>query len=115
MPLLFSYGTLQLEAVQLATFGRRLAGRADELPRYEPSLVKIDDPLVATRLGRTHHANVSLNGDETSRVKGTALEVTDAELASADKYEAEFFYKRISVVLSSGREAWVYVDERSAH
>ena len=26
MPLLFSYGTLQLEAVQLSTFGRRLEG-----------------------------------------------------------------------------------------
>jgi hypothetical protein len=27
----FSYGTLQLEAVQLATFGRKLVGTADVL------------------------------------------------------------------------------------
>lgn len=27
--LLFSYGTLQLESVQLATFGRKLVGAAD--------------------------------------------------------------------------------------
>ena len=33
--LLFSYGTLQLEAVQLATFGRKLAGTADGLPGFE--------------------------------------------------------------------------------
>ena len=30
--LLFSYGTLQIEAVQLSTFGRKLVGTADELP-----------------------------------------------------------------------------------
>src|SRR4029077_20668377 len=29
--LLFAYGTLQLEAVQMATFGRRLTGRGDAL------------------------------------------------------------------------------------
>ena len=39
MPLLFSYGTLQEERVQLSTFGRRLRGETDALPGYEPSLV----------------------------------------------------------------------------
>jgi hypothetical protein len=34
---LFSYGTLQLEAVQLATFGRKLNGAADGLPGFEQS------------------------------------------------------------------------------
>lgn len=37
------------------------------------------------------------------------FEVTDAELASADEYEAPFSYKRVAVVLASGRQAWVYV------
>ena len=32
--LLFSYGTLQLESVQLSTFGRALTGTADALPEY---------------------------------------------------------------------------------
>jgi hypothetical protein len=43
--LLFSYGTLQLESVQVATFGRRLAGTEDGLPGFEESLVKIARPL----------------------------------------------------------------------
>ena len=30
--LLFSYGTLQLESVQLASFGRLLAGKRDAMP-----------------------------------------------------------------------------------
>ena len=38
-----------------------------------------------------------------------AVEITDAELERADKYEpAE--YRRVTARLSSGREAWVYVD-----
>ena len=32
---LFSYGTLQLEAVQMATFGRQLAGTRDALGGFE--------------------------------------------------------------------------------
>ncbi len=110
MPLLFSYGTLQQEDVQLSTFGRLLNGRKDDLPGFEPSLVPIADPGVVATLGRTHHANVTFNGNHGTRVPGTAFEITDAELTSADRFEAAFFYKRISAVLASGREAWLYVD-----
>ena len=114
MPLLFSYGTLQQEDVQMSTFGRRLTGQRDELLAFEPSLVTIDDPEVAARLGRTHHDNVTFNGNEQSSVIGTVFEITDAELASADEFEAAFFYKRITATLASGKQAWVYVDEGSS-
>ena len=43
-----------------------------------------------------------------------AFEITDAELASADEYEAAFSYKRIAAVLASGRHAWVYVHAHDA-
>ena len=33
----------------------------------------------------------------------------DDELAKADSFEAQYNYKRISVPLASGNEAWVYV------
>lgn len=109
MPLLFSYGTLQEERVQLATFGRRLAGRRDELVGFEPSSVRIEDPAVAARLGTTHHANVAFTGNDASRVPGTALDVSDAELASADEYELAYHYRRVEARLASGERAWVYV------
>jgi gamma-glutamylcyclotransferase (GGCT)/AIG2-like uncharacterized protein YtfP len=109
MPLLFSYGTLQQEEVQRATFGRALTGEKDLLLGYEPSLVKIADPALARRLGRTHHDNVAATGDDWSSVQGTVFEVTDAELAMADRFEAEFLYTRINGALASGKEAWVYV------
>jgi hypothetical protein len=109
MPLLFSYGTLQESEVQLTAFGRQLSGRRDELPGFEPGLVPIEDAEVVAATGRTHHANVILNGDGNSRVPGTVFEVSDAELASADEFEAPFSYSRVMVRLVSGDEAWVYL------
>jgi gamma-glutamylcyclotransferase (GGCT)/AIG2-like uncharacterized protein YtfP len=114
MPLLFSYGTLQQDDVQLSTFGRLLHGQRDELPRFEPSLVKIEDSQVVATSGKTHHANVTFNGRNDSRVSGTVFEVTDAELAAADRYEQLAAYKRVAAMLASGKLAWVYVDARSA-
>jgi gamma-glutamylcyclotransferase (GGCT)/AIG2-like uncharacterized protein YtfP len=112
MPLLFSYGTLQQEDVQLSTLGRRLNGQSDELLGCEQSLVKIDDLNVAATLGKTHHANLTFNGNANSRVAGIVFEVTDAELASIDGYEAAFSYTRLVARLALGGEAWVYVHQR---
>ena len=109
MPLIFSYGTLQEENVQLSTFGRRLNGQRDELLRFEPSLVMIEDPRVVATTGKTHHANVTFNGNDDSGVAGTVFEITDAELASVDEYEVAFLYKRVTAMLASGKQAWVYV------
>jgi len=114
MPLVFSYGTLQEERVQLSTFGRLLKGQEDELVGFEPSLVKIEDPEAVARTGKTHHANVTFNGRDDSRVSGTAFEITDAELAAADRYERVDGYRRIAARLASGRQTWVYIDARSA-
>jgi gamma-glutamylcyclotransferase (GGCT)/AIG2-like uncharacterized protein YtfP len=113
MPLIFSYGTLQQEEVQLRTFGRLLQGKKDALPGFESSRVKIEGPQVASG-GKTHHDNVTFNGRGDSRVSGTAFEITEAELAAADVYERTAAYKRIAVKLASGKQAWVYVDAQSA-
>jgi gamma-glutamylcyclotransferase (GGCT)/AIG2-like uncharacterized protein YtfP len=114
MPLIFSYGTLQEESVQRATFGRLLQGQRDELVGFEPASVEIADPQLAATSGRTHHANVLFNGRPDSRVRGMAFEITDAELEAADRYEQQAAYRRIATVLASGKPAWVYVDARSA-
>jgi hypothetical protein len=113
VPKLFSYGTLQQEAVQLSTFGRRLAGHDDALLEYEQSLVEIDDPAVVAASGKTHHPIVKFNGDVTCRVAGTVFEITDEELIMADGYEVAS-YRRVLAKLASGASAWVYVDARFA-
>ena len=87
MPLLFSYGTLQQDNVQLSTFGRLLNGHPDQLVGFEQSLLVIDDPQVVATSGKTHHVIVKHNGRDDSRVNGTVFEITDADLANADRYE----------------------------
>ena len=110
---LFSYGTLQLESVQLATFGRRLAGTPDVLPGFEQSMMKIDDPDVVETSGQSHHPIVRFTGRSGDGVAGTVFEITPDELLSADRYEVAA-YKRVAVRLSTGVEAWVYVAARLA-
>jgi gamma-glutamylcyclotransferase (GGCT)/AIG2-like uncharacterized protein YtfP len=110
---LFSYGTLQLEAVQIETFGRRLAGARDALPRFAQGSREIDDPKVAAALGQTHYAIARYTGETTDTVDGTVFAVTAEEVRRADDYEVAG-YKRVAVVLRSGTRAWVYVDEQQA-
>jgi gamma-glutamylcyclotransferase (GGCT)/AIG2-like uncharacterized protein YtfP len=110
--LLFSYGTLQQHDVQLTTFGRALHGTADQLVGFHQSMVKIEDPKVLKTSGKSHHPIVKQTGVVEDRVAGTVFEVTEEELANADKYEVSD-YKRVSAPLASGRTAWVYVDARA--
>jgi gamma-glutamylcyclotransferase (GGCT)/AIG2-like uncharacterized protein YtfP len=110
---LFSYGTLQLEPVQLATFGRKLAGLADEMPGYALDMLKIEDPDVVATSGKTHHPVVTYSGQASDKVSGTVFAITAEELQHADDYEVAA-YRRDRVVLASGMAAWVYVDARSA-
>ena len=109
MPLIFSYGTLQEEKVQLLAFGRVLNGERDELPCFERSFVRINDPETAITIGRTHYDNVTFTGRNEDQVSGTAFEITDAELAAADEYEKDANYRRVAVNLASGKQAWVYI------
>ena len=107
MPLLFSYGMLQHESVQLSTFGRRLAGQLDELVGFEQGLFEVTDPEFVAASGKRHHEMVWFNGRDDSRVRGMVFEVTEAELANADKYEPAG-YTRVITTLASGKQAWVY-------
>lgn len=106
---LFSYGTLQLPSVQIATFGRLLEGGADMLPGYENAMIAIDDPDVVRTSGKTHHPIIRRAGDPTQSVAGMVLKITAEELANADRYEVGA-YKRVKVKLASGDWAWAYVD-----
>ena len=107
MPLLFSYGTLQDESVQRATFGRTLRGEPDALVGFARDLFEVTDAAFVAASGKAHHAIVRFTGRDDDRVPGTALEVTDEELARSDAYEPAG-YARVRGRLASGREAWVY-------
>lgn len=106
--LLFSYGTLQDKAVQLANFGRELAGKPDSLPGYAQTMLAIADPDVVATSGKTHHPIVQASANPADEVAGTVFTITAQELAAADAYEVAD-YKRVSVSLKSGKQAWVYI------
>lgn len=105
---LFSYGTLQYEAVQLTNFGRKLEGTIDTLSKFELSELKITDADVIATSGEDVHPIVVYTGEDTDKVQGMVFDVSSEELKQADSYEVSD-YKRIKVKLDSGVFAWVYV------
>lgn len=110
---LFSYGTLKLEPVQIATFGRKLDGTPDRLPGYTLTLLEIRDAAVVRTSGMTHHPILVPTGQPQDLVDGTVFAITVKELRHADSYEV-VDYRRERVTLASGLSTWVYVDGRLA-
>jgi len=107
--LLFSYGTLQKRDIQVAHFGRELTGYRDALPGYSIRMVHVADPAVAAMTGETQHASAEPSSNAGDAIAGTVFEITEQELAAADRYEEAASYRRIAVTLQSGRKAWLYV------
>lgn len=105
---LFSYGTLQYEAVQLSTFGRKLYGNPDTLAGFDITKIEIKDQDVIAVSGETHHLMLKFTGKLSDQIEGVVFDITPAELEQADSYEVDD-YKRVSVQLASGITAWVYV------
>jgi gamma-glutamylcyclotransferase (GGCT)/AIG2-like uncharacterized protein YtfP len=105
--LLFSYGTLQLESVQLSQFGRLLEGSDDTLHGFRQIEIAISDPDVLEASGIEIHLALVPDADAPP-IPGKVFRLTPEELAAADVYESEN-YARIAAPLASGATAWVYV------
>lgn len=110
MEYLFTYGTLQLEEVQLETFGRKLVGQPDALARYRLVQIRILDEDFVAKSGTANHRNLEYTGNASDRVEGIVFEVTTSELHQSDAYEPEG-YGRIWVQLVSGVRSWLYIDK----
>lgn len=106
---LFSYGSLQDEAVQLATFGRKLSGSSDTLPGYRTFRIEIQDKTAAAASGADFYMNAEFTGRQSDSVAGMRFSVTKQELEHADVYEKGANYERIMVTLKSGMQSWLYV------
>jgi Gamma-glutamyl cyclotransferase, AIG2-like len=105
---LFSYGTLREAKVQAATFGRLLEGRPDALAGFALSPMAIADPHVIAVSGAGVHTIARPTGNPADRIPGLVFQISEDELAAADRYEAGPI-RRISARLVSGDEAFVYV------
>jgi gamma-glutamylcyclotransferase (GGCT)/AIG2-like uncharacterized protein YtfP len=105
---IFSYGTLQLPAVQLEKYGRLLEGTADALTGYRIERLRVTDADVVRLSGQGEHPIARRSGDAGDRVAGIVYEISEGELAVTDDYEVEP-YARVEVALESGRRAFAYV------
>ncbi len=105
---LFSYGTLQLEQVQLETFGRLLKGEKDILEGYKLTMIEITDAEVLRKSNQQFHPIISLSGDKNDKVEGVLFEVTGDEILQADRYEVDD-YKRVEVTFKSGKKGYIYI------
>lgn len=105
---LFSYGTLQQREVQVATFGRELAGKPDVLSGYRLTPLTISNAKVVELSGKAVHTIAVSTGNPDDHIEGTLFELTRAEMEACDRYEVDA-YVRVEVTLESGRRAWAYV------
>ncbi len=108
---LFSYGTLQQDDVQIATFGRLLKGTLDNLIGYRLNQVKIEDAKVIAISGKEYHPILIKTSEPSDTVVGTIFEISDNELKLADTYEVDA-YVRVEGNFASGKTAWIYADAR---
>ena len=108
---LFSYGTLQLEKVQIENYGRILKGRKDSLPKYKLDKLQIIDKKVLEKSGREFHPIVVKTDSPNDIIEGIIFEITESELEKTDKYEVSN-YKRVLETFTSGQQAWIYVSKQ---
>ena len=111
--ILFTYGTLRLEDVQLATFGRKLEGKPDVLVGYRLVMITIEDEDFVTKSGTAEHRNLQFTGNASDFVEGMVFSVTRQELEQSDAYEPEG-YQRVLVQSKSGLNVWVYLNQAAA-
>jgi hypothetical protein len=105
---IFSYGTLQDPKVQAAVFGRRVPLLPDQLPGFTLDRVRILDADVIAKSGSDEHPILRRSSAPGASVVGSALAIEPEDIAKADAYEVAD-YRRITVTLASGRNAYVYV------
>ena len=94
---LFVYGSLLQGRVQKRVIGREITSIEDRVKGYMKSTLRLG--------GKKYPVAVPFPG---KLLEGKMLEVTWPELISLDEYERDA-YRRIKVVLQSGKEAWMDV------
>jgi len=96
---LFIYGNLKKPEIQKKVFGRAAESSEDSLKGYKISQININGEIFPILINSKKPYDFAL---------GFVLEVSEEEFKKIDEYGGEE-YKRIQVVLSSGKEAWVHV------
>lgn len=94
---LFAYGTLLNETIQKNVIGRLVEGPPDLLIGYRKVMRQFSSGIYP-----------DLIDSATCEVKGQIFDLSDEELERCDRYEGDE-YRRTSILLKSGVEAFVYM------
>ena len=89
-------------------FGRRLTGARDILKGFKLSPIEIKDEAFLKKGEQKNQLTAIASNDEKDTIEGTVLEITEEELLLIDRYEPDN-YKRVKVMLESGKQAWIYL------
>lgn len=106
--LLFSYGTLQLEKVQLESFGRKLIGKKEILQGFVVEQLRMTDQEVLDKSEQEYHPIAIPTNNKDDEIEGTLYEISEQELKQADLYEVAD-YKRVKVTFVSKKRGWIYI------
>lgn len=109
--LLFSYGTLKLEGVQLHNYGRKLKGKEDSLLGYKLENLEIKDASVIENSKINIHPIAIKTANKNDKIKGVVFEITGEELRQTDKYEVSD-YKRVLETTELGSKVSVYISKK---
>jgi gamma-glutamylcyclotransferase (GGCT)/AIG2-like uncharacterized protein YtfP len=109
---LFSYGTLQLENVQVTNYGRKLIGFKDVLENYKIKQLKITDKDVLAQSQQQYHPIATPSQDKNDCIEGIIFHITEQELIQTDKYEVSE-YTRVLETFKSGKKAWIYISNEN--
>ena len=104
MEQLFSYGTLQSKEIQMQVFNKLLSGTEDQLVGY-----KLKDLQIEEEFGMEDYFVAMPSENPLDAVSGIAFTVSSEDLIKADQFESNA-YKRIQIILQSGKTAWIYIE-----
>lgn len=96
---LFVYGRLKKPEIQKKIIGRTAESSEDSIKGHKLSQININGEIFPILIKSNSPMDF---------VFGLVLKVSEEELKKIDKFETDD-YKRIQVVLSSGKDAWIYV------
>ena len=96
---LFVYGILKKPEIHKKVIGRTAEFYDDSLKGHKISQINIENEIFPILINSKNPRDF---------VVGSVIKVSEEELKKIDKYEGEE-YKRKKVILSSGKESWVYV------
>ncbi|KFF04250.1 gamma-glutamylcyclotransferase family protein [Flavobacterium reichenbachii] len=104
MEQLFSYGTLRSKEVQMRLFNKILTGKQDQLLGHKLKSLQIEEEF-----GMADYVVVVPSDDLSDTIHGVVFTISNTDLAKVDVFESNS-YKRVRVVLKSGIEAWIYME-----